>query len=161
MWRKVRTRIPASAVSLTVKSRTFMRYAHSTVTASTPSVAATMTAPAPTSAPPGGRSPRSMPCWMATGTTTRPDVATRARASVPAKPVRSSGDMARPRRRVCEVLSGIRPFPFPLGLGLLVGGDQVRVAGHGGQQLRMGAPRDDPAVLDVDDLVGERDGGPP
>ena len=55
----------------------------------------------------------------------------------------------------------VRLLPLAFGLGLLVGGDQVGVARHGRQQLGVGAPGDHPAVLEVDHLVGQRDGGPP
>ena len=79
----------------------------------------------PRSGPPAASSPRSMPCWIATGTATRPAIETIAKASVPASPVRSSGESASPRRTVRRIDSSrsgnpdrrrCSPRHLPLGL---------------------------------------------
>ena len=59
------------------------------------------------SGPPGARMPWSMPCCTAIGTATRPAICTRASATVPASPGRSSGESASPR------LHGARTCPRP------------------------------------------------
>ena len=127
-----------------------------------------------------------MPCWTAIGTATRPTIATsgQRRACRPARPaaparapgraaacarstrlaVRRSSTVARssPRPPVRRASSSYAVLALPLGLGLLVGGDQVGVARARWPAARSCVPvRDHPAVLEVDDLVGQRDRGPP
>ncbi len=106
MWRKVRVRTVASAVSLTVNSRRIIRYEHIVVMASTTTVAATMVTTTPTSGPPGARRPRSITCCTAIGTATRPTMATTESARVPPSPTRSSGERDSPRRMVCQDETG-------------------------------------------------------
>src|SRR4030095_12823459 len=169
MWRKVRGRRPARAVSLTVKRRTFIRYAQIIVPPRIATVTATIQLIRPMSGPPGARSPLSMPCWMATGMATRP-----------------SGDIASPRLRVCHADSAttsltphlpgvdcgarklaprscrrlvVGALAFPLRLGLLVRGDEGGVPLDGLQQMRVGTAGDYPAVFEVDHLIGEGDRG--
>src|SRR5437773_12530932 len=99
---------------------------------------------------------------MATGTATRPAVNATASASVPASPVRSSGDIASPRRSALVAEAGAVMWPAPSGghlgrllvgvlprafrLGTLVRGDQFGVPRNGLQQLGVVAPGDHPAL---------------
>src|SRR5947207_5209664 len=117
LWtcRNTRVRTAASAVSLTRNSRYIMRYPAPTATSRTAAVNATTSATMPRSGPPDARSPRSMPCWIATGTATRPAVMTTASRNVPASPRYSSGESASPRRSVRQVDSVMRRRPRPAG----------------------------------------------
>ena len=192
MCRNVRDRSAASAVSLTVNSRHHQVRRQRGDQHRDREPAHDPADHEPRSGPPSAGRPRSMPCWTAIGTATRPAVATsasseragRARRAAPASsaqpaPQRRQRAVRRPApvsgQRVVRRQSTARRHPAssgrvvaasassaaPLGLGPLVGGDQVGVAGHAGQQLGVRAAGDDPAVLEVDHLVGERDGGPP
>ena len=107
---------------------------------------------------------------------------TAARASVTQMPLRSSGESSSPRRRVCPRARAVAT-PVPTGdrdrahrrlhaaslrasstaaarpLRGLAGvcRDEPLVARAAPEQLGVGAAVDDPAALEVDDLVGERD----
>jgi hypothetical protein len=52
--------------------------------------------------------PLSIVCWTAMGTSTRPTVAAKASSSVTGRPVRNSGDSARPRRSVAQAPGWLR-----------------------------------------------------
>src|SRR6185436_4082944 len=92
--------------------------------------AATTVAITPMYGPPGASRPRSMPCWIATGTAARPIIPTTDSASVPPRPTRSSGESARPRLIVCQADSfgGVAAWA---GGGSDGGGGGVGVAGVG------------------------------
>ena len=127
----------------------------------------------PTSGPPGRRSPWSSVCWTAIGTTTWPSEASTARNRVNADALLQLGGVvdaatdrlqrARCRRRCpcgcrrCARRGSGAHRRRPLRL-LLVGVDQVGVGGAAVEQLGVGAAVGDPAVLEVDHLVGQRDG---
>ena len=95
-WRKVRTRSWASPRSLVRYSRTLTRALTWPVTISTARPTAHTASTRPTSGPPGARMPWSVACWMTTGTTMRPAVATRASSNVVTRPSVRAGESRTP-----------------------------------------------------------------
>lgn len=88
---------PPSAVR---KSRTFNKYDDTAVTRTATAASPTKIWIRPGSGPPAAVMPESTVCCTATGTSTRPTVATVASRRVKGSPTRNSGDSARARRNV-------------------------------------------------------------
>src|SRR5690554_2474661 len=95
-----------------------------------------------------------------TGTTEPPAVLMSASTRVSQMPSVSSGLRRRPRSSTDTPPSRSRTsLMVDLLAGLVVGVDEVAVRGRPRAQLCVGAPFGDAAVLEQDDLVGQRDRG--